>query len=44
LDATLSDAIFALGPHVRYVAFGSGQDVELAQRDDPWHAVAACSS
>jgi hypothetical protein len=29
----LRDAIFELGPHVRYVAFGSGQDVELEQRD-----------
>ena len=29
----LSDAIFGLGPHVRYVAFGSGQDIELLQRE-----------
>jgi hypothetical protein len=29
----LRDAIFELGPHVRYVAFGSGQDVELRQRE-----------
>jgi hypothetical protein len=29
----LGDAIFELGPHVRYVAFGSGQDVELLHRE-----------
>jgi hypothetical protein len=29
---TLSTAIFALGRHIRYVAFGSGQRVETAQR------------
>jgi hypothetical protein len=29
----LRDAIFELGPHVRYVAFGSGQDVDLLQRE-----------
>ena len=29
----LRQAIFALGPHVRYVAFGDGQDVSTAQRD-----------
>jgi hypothetical protein len=29
----LGDAIFALGPHVRYVAWGEGQRVETAQRD-----------
>jgi hypothetical protein len=29
----LRDAIFELGPHVRYVAFGSGQNVELQQRE-----------
>src|SRR6476660_1406414 len=27
----LSDAIFALGPHIRYVAYGSGQSM-LSQR------------
>src|SRR5262252_784889 len=32
-NTRLRDAIFELGPHVRYVAFGSGQDVELEQRD-----------
>ena len=32
-DTRLRDAIFELGPDVRYVAFGSGQDVELLQRD-----------
>jgi hypothetical protein len=30
----LGDAIFALGPHVRYVAFGSGQEVDMRQRAD----------
>ena len=29
----LRRAIFALGPHIRYVAFGDGQDVSTAQRD-----------
>ena len=29
----LREAIFALGPHIRYVAFGDGQDVSTAQRD-----------
>jgi hypothetical protein len=29
----LRDAIFGLGPHVRYVAFANGQDVELLQRE-----------
>jgi hypothetical protein len=26
--------VFRLGPHVRYVAFGQGQDVSTAQRED----------
>jgi hypothetical protein len=30
----LGDAIFALGPHVRYVAFGAGQEVDARQRAD----------
>jgi hypothetical protein len=30
----LGDAIFALGPHVRYVAFGSGQEVDTRERAD----------
>lgn len=30
----MRDAIYALGPHIRYVAFASGQDVDLSQRDD----------
>jgi hypothetical protein len=38
-NAPLRDAIFGLGSHIRYVAFGDGQDVETAQRD----AVAAAS-
>src|ERR671917_1087595 len=29
----LREAIFALGSHIRYVAFGNGQDVSTAQRD-----------
>src|SRR6185503_2170080 len=33
MDADLRDKIFALGPHIRYVAFGDGQHVETAQRD-----------
>ena len=33
MDAALRDAIFALGPHIRYVAVGEGQRVETAQRD-----------
>jgi hypothetical protein len=30
----LREAIFALGPHIRYVAFGAGQKVMTAQRED----------
>jgi hypothetical protein len=30
----LREAIFALGPHIRYVALGTGQEVTTAQRDD----------
>jgi hypothetical protein len=30
----LREAIFALGPHIRYVAFGAGQEVSTAQRED----------
>jgi len=33
-QSRLGDAIFALGPHVRYVAFGSGQEVDTRQRAD----------
>jgi hypothetical protein len=33
MDTALRDAIFDLGPHIRYVAFGDGQRVETAQRD-----------
>ena len=29
----LREAIFALGPHIRYVAFASGQAIDTAQRD-----------
>ena len=31
---SIRQAIFSLGPHIRYVAFGDGQDVSTAQRDD----------
>ena len=27
------EAIFALGPHIRYVAFGEGQHVDMRQRE-----------
>ena len=37
-DASLRDAIFGLGPHVRYVAFGDGQRVQTSQRDGVAHA------
>jgi hypothetical protein len=33
MNATLRQAIFDLGPQIRYVAFGEGQRVETAQRD-----------
>lgn len=33
MDRALGDAIFALGPHIRYVAFGSGQTIEMTQRE-----------
>jgi hypothetical protein len=33
MDAALRDAVFALGPHIRYVAFGSGQHVDISQRE-----------
>jgi hypothetical protein len=33
MNTALRDAIFRLGPHIRYVAFGDGQHVETAQRD-----------
>jgi hypothetical protein len=33
VDAALRDAIFAIGPEVRYVALGDGQRVDTAQRD-----------
>ncbi len=33
MNAALRDAIFGIGPHVRYVAFGEGQRVETTQRD-----------
>ena len=33
MNTTLRQAIFDLGPHIRYVASGEGQRVETAQRD-----------
>lgn len=30
----LREAIFALGPHIRYVAIAAGQEVTTTQRDD----------
>src|SRR5215468_8987573 len=33
MNATLRQAIFDLGPQIRYVACGDGQRVETAQRD-----------
>lgn len=33
MDAALRDAIFAIGPEIRYVAVGEGQRVETAQRE-----------
>jgi hypothetical protein len=33
MNATLRQAIFDIGPQIRYVAFGEGQRVETAQRD-----------
>ena len=30
----MGDGILALGPHVRYVAFGSGQEIEMRPRAD----------
>jgi hypothetical protein len=39
----LSDAIFALGPHIRYVAYGSGQSIELSQREGVLDASGAAS-
>jgi hypothetical protein len=39
----LSDAIFALGPHIRYVAYGSGQSIELSQHEGVLDASDAAS-
>ena len=33
MNEALRDAVFAIGPEIRYVAFGDGQRVETAQRD-----------
>lgn len=32
MNDALREAIFGLGPHIRYVAFGDGQDVETHRR------------
>src|SRR5881409_3915859 len=32
-NASLREAIFGLGAHIRYVAFGDAQQVDTAQRD-----------
>jgi hypothetical protein len=32
MSDTLREAIFGLGPHIRYVAFGDGQNVETHER------------
>ena len=37
------EAIFALGPHIRYVAFGEGQQIEIRQREGLDNASAASS-
>jgi hypothetical protein len=34
----LREAIFSLGSHIRYVAFGDGQRVETAQQEGTTHA------
>jgi len=39
----LREAIFALGRHIRYVAFGNGQDVTTAQRESVGGASAESS-
>jgi hypothetical protein len=31
-DDAVADQIFAIGPQIRYVAFGKGQDVVLRER------------
>jgi hypothetical protein len=43
MNTALREAIFRLGPHIRYVAFGDGQRVETAQRDGIAAASAADS-
>ena len=34
MDDALRDAIFALGPGIRYVAFGKGQSIDISQREE----------
>jgi hypothetical protein len=33
MKPALREAIFGIGPHIRYVAFGDGQRIESSQRD-----------
>jgi hypothetical protein len=40
----LSDAIFALGPHIRCVGYGSEQSIELSQREGVLDASGADSN
>ena len=39
----LSETILGLGPHIRYVAYGSGQSIELSQREGVLGASGASS-
>lgn len=43
MPGDLREAIFALGPHIRYVAFGAGQVVTTSQREDVADASAGSS-
>jgi hypothetical protein len=43
MHGDLREAIFALGPHIRYVAFAAGQQVTTAQREGVAEASAANS-
>jgi hypothetical protein len=42
-DERFSDAIFALGPHIRYIAYGSGQTIVLSQHERVLAASVAAS-
>lgn len=43
MPGDLQESIFGLGPHIRYVAFGAGQDVTTAQREGVGDASAGSS-